>query len=385
MTLGIIGGGIAGLATAIACAKIGREVDMYERAGEFAEVGAGLQIGPNAVSALKLLGAFDLLEPQAVAPDYVRIHDGLSGKLLSSLPLGEQFAHRFGQPYRVAHRADLLSALVETAKTEQNITFHLNSALLRLEIEPDHATCHFSTGQQARHEYLVGADGFRSVVRRSVLNDGPPIFAGHSLYRTLIPMDNAPDIAYVQDVNLWLYPKGHVVHYPVSAGKKLNIVAASEQNWQSKDWSTPVAGAEVAEYFSDAARQLQAVIEKPEGWLKWAAAGHPFSHTWHKHNTILIGDAIHPTLPYLAQGAAMALEDSVCLAHNLRHGTSFDEFVKTRQPRTRKIVETSQQLGKAYHLAGPTRLARNLVIRHTTPGTQLSRLSWLYDWKAPAL
>lgn len=385
MTIGIIGGGIAGLAAAIALAKTGVRADVYEQSAEFDEVGAGLQIGPNAVSALKQLGAFEALEPSTVAPQNIRIMDGLSGKLLTTLPLGKRFENHFGQPYRVAHRADLLFALLDTAKTHPNIKLHLDSQLTRLDIEPDATTCHFGNTRQIKHKTLIGADGFRSVVRRSVLNDGPPIFAGHTLYRALIPIESAPDIANIADVQLWLYPNGHVVHYPVSAGKHLNIVAASEQDWENKNWSTPATPSEVISFYTNATPALQMVLDAPQSWLKWAAAGHPHSNQWSKHTTVLIGDAIHPTLPYLAQGAAMAMEDAVCLAHALKTGNGFAEYATARQERTKKIVSTSSRLGQIYHMKNPQRLARNLVIRHSSTTSQYKQLAWLYNWTAPDL
>jgi salicylate hydroxylase len=252
VTIGIIGGGIAGLASAIALSKIGKEVTLYEKSDAFGEVGAGLQIGPNAVSALKQLGVFDALESANVAPQNIRIMDGLTGRQLTVLPLGDGFKQQFGQPYRVIHRADLLSGLVEGAKACSSINIQLASPLAKLDIDAQSIHCHFTNGFEASHHMLVGADGFRSVVRRSVLNDGPPVFAGHSLYRALIPMTDAPDIANIEDVHLWLYPGGHVVHYPVSAGKSLNIVAASEQDWENRDWSTPAEPVEVIDYFHKA-------------------------------------------------------------------------------------------------------------------------------------
>jgi len=385
VTIGIIGGGIAGLASAIAFSKIGRDVDLYEKADEFGEVGAGLQVGPNAVSALKQLGVFDELEPLTVAPQNIRIMDGLTGRQLSALPLGNSFEQKFGQPYRVVHRADLLTALLNRVKRCSSVEIHLSHALTRLAIEPDTITCHFSNAKEISHQMLIGADGFRSVVRRSVLNDGPPIFTGHSLYRALVPMTRAPDIAHINDVHLWLYPRGHVVHYPVSAGKNLNIVAASEQDWENRAWSTPAEPGEVTGYFPKASAKLADVLQTPESWLKWAAAGHPPTKTWNRHQAILVGDAVHPTLPYLAQGAAMALEDAVCLASFVQKGRKIADFAQTRLTRTSKIVTISRLQGTIYHMANPKRLARNLVIAHTPPNTQLKRLAWLYNWSAPEI
>jgi len=390
VTIGIIGGGIAGLASAIAFSKVGQDVTLYEKSDEFGEVGAGLQIGPNAVSALKQLGVFDELEPLSVAPQSIRIMDGLTGRQLSVLPLGREFEKTFGQPYRVVHRADLLSALVTKARQCPNVDIQLASPLARLDIDEDAIVCHFTNARQATHPMLVGADGFRSVVRRSVLNDGPPIFTGHSLYRALIPMTQAPDIPNINDVHLWLYPSGHVVHYPVSSGSNLNIVAASEQDWENRDWSTPAKPAEVNEYFSKACGRLAEILQAPQSWLKWAAAGHPPTQTWSFRNAILIGDAIHPALPYLAQGAAMALEDAVCMASfyknfHQKKGHPIADFADTRVNRTSKIVATSKQQGSIYHMRNPQRLARNAFLRFTSPEMQLKRLSWLYSWSAPEL
>jgi salicylate hydroxylase len=385
VTIGIIGGGIAGLATAIALGKIGKQAAVYERADEFREVGAGLQIGPNAVSALKQLGAFEALEPTLFSPQNIRIMDGLTGKGLTTLPLGNHFVDYFGQPYRVAHRADLLAALLETAQNDKNIELNLSRALKRLDIEPDSNICHFSDGQTKTHQTLIGADGFRSVTRRAVLNDGPPVFAGQTLYRALLDINEVPDIANVMDVHLWLYPHAHVVHYPVSAGKKFNIVAAVEQNWEQQGWSTPAEPHEVLSCYPKAGTDMATILAAPPQWLKWAAAGHPFSPVWHKHGATLIGDAIHPTLPYFAQGAAMALEDAVWLAFTHKNGGGFSAYARERQPRTKKIVETSTRLGKIYHMSNPGRMARNLIIANASTHRQYKQLEWLYQWQAPEL
>jgi len=385
VTIGIIGGGIAGLASAIALAKTGKDVEVFEKAAAFEEVGAGLQIGPNAVSALKAIGAYDAIEPHAYAPEYILIRDGLTGELLNRLHLGESFEKLFKQPYRVIHRADLLSGLVETAKTFDNIALHTSKALVSLELNPTDNECVFADDMVSHHSLLIGADGFRSIVRRNIINDGPPVYAGHSLFRSLIPIKNVESIKDIKDVNLWLYPHGHVVHYPVSNGKKINIVAAVEQNWEKRGWSLPADSTQVLEHFKNAHDSLMAIISQPQEWLKWAAAGHPHAKNWHRNNAVLIGDAVHPTLPYMAQGAAMAIEDAVCLGHHIKHQRPINEYAQIRQSRTKKIVETSTKLGKIYHMTNPSRIARNLVIKNTSSSGQFKRMAWLYNWQAPQL
>ncbi len=385
ITTGIIGGGIAGLASAIALAKIGKDVEVFEKASAFEEVGAGLQIGPNAVSALKVLGAYDAIEQQAFAPEHILIRDGLTGKLLNRLHLGDSFEKMFKQPYRVIHRADLLNGLLETAKTFSNINLKTSKSLTSLEINKNSNECTFSDDTTTNHEILVGADGFRSIVRRHIINDGPPVYAGHSLFRSLIPIENVKNIQNILDVNLWLYPRGHVVHYPVSNGTKINIVAAVEQNWEKRGWSLPTDSTQVLEHFKKAHDSLMAIISQPHEWLKWAAAGHPHASTWHRNNAVLIGDAVHPTLPYMAQGAAMAIEDAVCLGSHLNNNREIKDYAQVRQARTQKIVDTSTRLGKIYHMTNPSRIARNLVIQNTSSISQFKRMSWLYSWRAPEL
>ncbi len=385
MTIGIIGGGIAGLASAIALAKIGKQVDVFEKASAFEEVGAGLQIGPNAVSALKALGAYKAIEPHAFAPEQILIRDGLTGKLLNRLHLGDSFEKLFKQPYRVIHRADLLNGLLETAKSYDSINLHTSKPLVSLDLNKDTNECTFADDTTSNHDLLIGADGFRSIVRRHIINDGPPVYAGHSLFRSLIPIENIEHINDIKDVNLWLYPHGHVVHYPVSNGEQINIVAAVEQNWEKRGWSLPADTSQVLEHFKNAHDSLMAIISQPQGWLKWAAAGHPFSKIWHKNNALLVGDAVHPTLPYMAQGAAMAIEDAVCLGSHIKNQRPVSEYAQTRQARTQKIVETSTRLGKIYHMTNPTRLARNMVIKSTSSNSQFKRMSWLYSWRAPNL
>lgn len=385
MTIGIIGGGIAGLAAAIAMARQGRDVTVYERAAHFTEVGAGLQIGPNAISALKQIGAFEAIAATAFAPSGIRIMDGLKGRQLGFLPLGEEFEKWFGEPYRVTHRADLLAGLLACAKSCTNIDLKNDRTLKSLEVDKDKPVCHFSNDQTSTHALIIGADGFRSTTRRYVLNDGPPVFFGHTLYRALLPMSEFKNLDHPLDVHLWMYPGGHVVHYPVSGGSKLNIVAATESNWEHRSWNTPATNREVLAKFPKAANAVLDVLEQPEGWLKWAAAGHPPSESWHTKNTVLIGDAIHAGLPYFAQGAAMAIEDGVCLAHFLKSGGNLDLFTASRKQRTDKAVKSAARLGKIYHLSGPARLARNMVIRNTSTRQQYERLSWLYSWQAPSI
>ncbi|HHI82591.1 MAG TPA: FAD-binding protein, partial [Rhizobiales bacterium] len=229
MTTGIIGGGIAGLSCALALARCGHKVEVFERAGAFREVGAGLQVGPNAMSALAELGLARRIAELAVSPPAIRIHDGLSGNLLSQLQLGPEFENRYGQPYRVIHRADLLRVLVEKAAETRNIQLNTSHELIALKQDGKTISATFANGATTSHDRLVAADGVHSVCRKLVFGGKGPVYAGHTLYRALCPIEDYSWLTHSDCVHLWLYPGGHIVHYPVSSGKQMNIVAAVEQ------------------------------------------------------------------------------------------------------------------------------------------------------------
>ncbi len=381
MHIGIIGGGIAGLANAICLARKGHHIDVYEQSPAFEEVGAGLQAGPNMVHILKSMGVFETLEPLAVSPPAIRIMDALSGDQLASIELGERFTSHFGQPYRVVHRADLLGSLVITARNHSNIKLHTNHKLTNIVQNNGEIKCSFTNQQTIIHKHLIAADGVRSRSRRILMDTAQAVYSGHTLYRALVPIDQMLPFTDRDCVHLWLYPNGHVVHYPVSAGKNINIVAVFEQNWEYEGWSCPAPDSEVTTRFSKCCSDLKAILSAPESWLKWAGCGLATPGLWHHGNIAFAGDAVHPTLPYLAQGAAMAIEDAAVLADCISRDNGLQTYQSLRQPRTTRIVETSSRLGKIYHMSGTARHARNFVISSSSTAKQYKKLGWLYNWR----
>jgi len=378
----IAGGGIAGIASALGLARIGREASLLEQAAAFETVGAGLQIGPNAVRALKYLDAWDAVAPASFAPPAIVIRDGHSGRVLQHIPLNG-FERRFGEPYRVIHRADLLAGLVERAESHSGIALatgtHVKSFVDRgghVEVETEAAVI--------PGEALLGADGVRSMIRGELVGDGLPVRHPESLFRALASIDAGTD-SRLAAITLWLCRGAHVVHYPVRGGTALNlVVAAVEARWSGEGWSLPALSPEVLAHLPDIHEDLRNALALPSGWLKWAAASRAPASTWSRGRVALIGDAAHAALPYLAQGAAMALEDAVTLCVSIeRNGTLADAFRAyqvLRMPRTERIVRESRKLGNIYHAAGPLRIARNLVLRMTDPGDFLKRLAWVYDF-----
>ncbi|WP_119269876.1 FAD-dependent monooxygenase [Taklimakanibacter deserti] len=378
----IAGGGIAGLASALALTRSGRAARLLEKAGAFETVGAGLQIGPNAVRALKYLDVWECVAPASFAPPRILIRDGHSGRILQEIALGAEFERRFGEPYRVIHRADLLAGLAERAKQHAGIELAMNAEVTSVADKGGYVEITTPAGSE-RGEALLGADGIRSAVRRSLGQEGALRKHDQILHRALTSFDR-PMPEHLAAITLWLCRRGHVVHYPVRGGKALNIVAAMDGRWESEDWSAPAARQEIMAHFAKIHPDLFQVLAISSPWHKWAAADLAPVTSWSRNRTTLIGDAAHAALPYLAQGAAMALEDAVTLARAAERADSiahaFSAYEALRKPRTRRIAQSSLRLARAYHAGGPLRIARNAVLRMTDPARFLDRMAWIYDF-----
>jgi salicylate hydroxylase len=382
----IAGGGIAGLAGALALARGGRATRVLEKADAFETVGAGLQIGPNAVRALKYLDVWEKVAPASFAPPKIVIRDGRNGGILQKIALGAEFERRFGEPYRVIHRADLLGGLLERAKELCAVELMTNAEVKGFTDKGSYVEVTIRAGLQ-HGEALLGADGIRSVIRRDLGQEAAPRRRGQTLYRALTFLDRPlPD--HLTAITLWLCRRGHVVHYPVKAGRALNVVAAIEGRWESEEWSAPVARQEVMAHFTKIDRDLFDVLAISSPWQKWAAADLIPLASWSRNRTTLIGDAAHAALPYLAQGAAMALEDAVTLARCIVRGDTiaqaFTAYESLRKPRTRRIAAASLSLSRAYHASGPLRLARNTLLRMSDPAGFLDRMAWIYGFDPSA-
>jgi salicylate hydroxylase len=231
---------------------------------------------------------------------------------------------------------------------------------------------------------VIGADGIRSVIREQIAGDGDPVHRGQVIFRALVPLPDVPPAIESDCVTLWFYPGGHVVHYPVSNWRQFNIVASIDSPWRVPGWSENGNSAEVRAAFSRAADDLAELIAAPHSWLKWAGADREPIEIWHDRRIVLVGDAAHATLPYLAQGAVLSLEDACVLAREVSSGAeiadAFARYVAQRRSRTARIQRQSRELAPIYHASGPRRLARNLALSFMSPDSFLNRLSWIYDW-----
>jgi salicylate hydroxylase len=348
-TFHILGGGIAGLASAIAVANSGNRAIVMEKAEKFEALGAGLQLGPNAVRALQKLGAWDAVEPITSSPPEIQIRNGKSGKLVIRMELGKKFEHRFGMPYRVAHRADLLHALLEVAISKSSIEIQTNAEIINFQ----------------KFKNVIAADGVWSKTRQALFPGSAAIVTQEVFHRALVTTTTANEC-----VGLWLYPGGHVVHYPVGHPAKLNLVAITQ-------------GQDVETHFAHACDELKTILTIQPEWQKWPAAFVRPLKRWHQGKVTLIGDAAHASLPYLAQGAAMAVEDAAALGHFLKSENevelAFNLLGSERLKRTERIINASSRSGKIYHLTGALALARDLFLKTAPSGIISQQTSWIYE------
>jgi 2-polyprenyl-6-methoxyphenol hydroxylase-like FAD-dependent oxidoreductase len=380
----IAGGGIAGLAVALGLSRAGQSVRLFEQASAFEEVGAGLQMSPNGVRALKALGAWDAVEPNCVIPSEIHIRDGISGAHLQRIRLGQPFEAQFGAPYRVCHRADLLAGLLASAQARAGIELNTAARVLSATTGTDHAELELSDAKPVTGRAIIAADGIRSTLRRQVCGAVEPVFRGHAIYRALIPLKSVPQEIEADCVTLWLCPGGHVVHYPVSNWRNFNIVAALDVSSGGNGWGEPAPSREVLQGFQQVNDDLQAMLSEPTSWLRWRAADLPELPAWSKENLLLVGDAAHATLPYLAQGAVMALEDAATLSGLITGGYdsgTFAQFAAQRQRRTSRIQSESHKLGRIYHARSLTALARNTALRLGGSGLMQRKTEWIYNWR----
>ena len=389
----IAGAGIAGLTATLALARAGIRVTVFEQAEKLEETGAGLQLSPNATRVLIALGLRERLETVAVAPQAIRVMAGGSGREIVRIPLGDEMELRYGAPYWSMHRGDLQSALVEAVQREQDVNLQLG---VRVEDFAAHVKGISVLGKRGtqvldeRGVALIGADGIWSSVAARLSPPQQLMFRHRTAWRALISADAAPEEFCQPVVHLWLGHDAHLVHYPVKAGRLINIVCIVHDEWSETGWSTAGDRAEMLRHFvrwawSEKARTL---ITIPDRWLKWALYDRTDPFRGGKAPVTLIGDAAHPMLPFLAQGAGMAIEDAAVLADML--GKYLDDpsdalraYEGARWHRTLRAQHYSRRQGRIYELSGPEAFIRNLAMRAMGGVKLRARYDWLYSWQPP--
>jgi 3-hydroxybenzoate 6-monooxygenase len=380
----VAGGGIGGLAAALGLARKNFDVIVLERARALGEIGAGLQLGPNAFHAFDYLGVGDAVRTTAVFVEQLRLMDALSGEEITHLPLGERFRERFGNPYAVAHRGDLHSVLLQACRAHATIELRVDSEVLSYQQDGAGVTVRLASGDAVTGAALIGADGLWSNIRQQIVGDGIPRISGHTTYRSVIPAERMPESLRSSAATLWAGPKFHVVHYPVSGGKYFNLVAIRENGTRELVTSKPVSQQEVCGNFLSLHESAQTIIRLGSDWKQWSICDRdPVDH-WVDRRVALLGDAAHPMMPYLAQGACMALEDAVCLAqmmdmHDYEVEPALAAYCGRRVLRTARVQLQARAIGDyIYHPAGTHARLRNAVMRRGTAEDWYNSLQWLY-------
>ena len=384
----IAGGGIGGLSAALACARAGWSVRLHERAPFFSEIGAGVQLGPNAVKLLHGWGLADALAGVAAFPEQLEVRSALAGDLLGQLRLGTVMTRRYGAPYATVHRADLHGVLLDAAR-QAGVLLRLNHALDGFSQDADAVRVQSGDDPPVEADVLVGADGLWSPVRQWLLGDGPPRATGHLAYRALVRQAALPQALRCNQVTAWLGPQLHVVQYPVRGGDWLNVVAivqdAAPPGLDGWDHGSDGAGLRAA--LAGVCAPLQDLVQAIPAWGLWSLCDRPPMQGACQHalgRVALLGDAAHPMRPYLAQGAGMAIEDAAELGRVLTQAldaamdvpTMLQRYALNRWQRNARVQQRAIRNGQVFHASGVVRWGRDMSMKLL--GERLLDLPWLY-------
>jgi salicylate hydroxylase len=393
-TIFVAGAGIGGLTASLALAKKGFRAVVLEKAEKLEETGAGLQLSPNASRILVELGIEPRLAGRAVVPESINVMSARAGGEICRLPLGEAATFRAGAPYWVVHRADLQAALLAQVEVTPDVELRLGC---QFEDVTKHARGLTVVQRQglSRHQdvanALIGADGIWSSVRHHLFPEVQPQFSGLIAWRGTLAATELPREYTSPRVQLWMGPNAHLVAYPISGGRQINVVAIVAGTWNRPGWSAPGEANEIKQFFASSrwpatARMLASAVDE---WKRWALFTLPEDGEWHEGQIALLGDAAHAMLPFAAQGAAMAIEDAAVLAKSLAEGgadaagvaAALRKYARQRRGRVRKMQRLARRNGRIYHMAGPMAAARDLFIRAIGGKHMMSRQDWIYDWR----
>ena len=393
-TVMIAGAGIGGLTAALAIAQRGFGVAVFDQAQQLEEVGAGIQLSPNASRILIALGLGEQLRRHVVAPEELRVMNARTARILARAPLGAVAEKRYGAPYWVIHRGDLQAVLVEAVRAHPDIVLHLGTRVEDFAIQEDGVTISARASEhrfEDRGAALIAADGLWSNLRRRLGHRRQPRFARRTAWRALAPAAALEPELRAPAVNLWFGTRAHLVHYPVRGGSLLNVVAIIRDNWREPGWSAPGERADIlARYAAPMwSGPTRAILAAPQHWQKWALYDRAPLARWGKGAVTLLGDAAHPMLPYLAQGAAMAIEDAAVLAQRLADtrsdpATAMRRYERQRRARTARAQRAARRNGIVYQLGGPGAFLRTLALSAIGGERLLARYDWLYGWTPAA-
>ena len=387
----IAGAGIGGLTAALALARQGMRVTLLEQAALLEDIGAGLQLPPNASRILAQLGVLEVLRG-AVTPQRLRILRGRDGAALATMALGAAAERRWGAPMLVAHRADLIRALLEVLALTPGVDLRAGVTLTGLsDTGPEIviAAQHGGVGMRLSADVLIGADGLNSLLRDHLQPGSKKLYSGRVAWRSLVEAGDAPAFARTLETSLWLGPKAHLVHYPVRSGTLVNVVAITsdaERSGSGDIWAQAGDAAVLAARFAAWHASARALIAAAPVWRQWPLFDRAPLARWHVGRVALLGDAAHPMLPFLAQGAAQAIEDAAVLARFLAGARNAQDglaaYGAARSARAAQVQAASRRQGWIYHLSGPAAFARDRALAWLGPEKLAARNDWLYGYDA---
>ena len=387
LKVAISGGGIGGLAAALTISRSGQQVELFEKATAFSDIGAGIQLGPNVTRIFQAWGLLDALRSVAVEPERLQVRSATTGSVLGELRLGQTIAARYGAPYLTLHRADLHAALLQ-ALQQTSAVLHLDCVVQNVRQTSQGVSVETSRGEQD-FDALIGADGLWSNTRQQLLRDGAPRRTGHLAYRALIKQADLPERLRSQNVTAWLGPNMHAVHYPVRGGDWLNVVVfvhgAAPDDFQN--WDHSANALDLLTQLAGCCPALQDTVHAAPDWRLWVLHDRPpmdGSQQMAQGRVALLGDAAHPMRPYLAQGAGMAIEDAAELGVALHGVTSrtvpvaLQQYATNRWQRNARVQARAMRNGQIFHATGPMRWGRDAAMKLN--GEKLLDMPWLYGF-----
>jgi len=382
----VVGGGIGGLAAALAIARQNIEVLLLEQAPQIGEIGAGIQLGANAFTALDALGAGEAARNRTVYTDSLTLMDAVDAKEIVRVETGDAYLKRFGNPYGVIHRADIHLSIFEAVQGNPLIHFRTNTQIRQFEQNERGVTVIDQNGERYTADAVIGADGVKSAVRASLHGDEPTP-TGHVVYRAVVNVENMPKDLQINSPVVWAGPHCHLVHYPLRGGREYNLVVTFHSR-QKEVWGvTDGSKEEVLSYFEGIHPLPHQMLDRPTSWRRWATADRDPVDQWSFGRATILGDAAHPMTQYLAQGACQALEDAVTIGEAIKATDgdfveAFKLYEQVRIPRAARVLWSAREMGRIYHAKGVERLVRNQLWVGRTREQFYDALEWLYGWRA---
>jgi salicylate hydroxylase len=378
----VVGGGLGGLAAALALSRKGIPVQVLEQAPEFKEIGAGIQLGPNVFRMFEVLGLTEQMFHWAAFPEDLEFRDSMTAETIVHMKIDKRFHDKYHAPYGVIHRADMLNVIYDACKQSNLIKLATSQKVVSIEDDGSGVTARIDTGETYKGAALIGCDGLWSTVREKVVGDGKPVVSGHIAYRAVLPTAEWPKEYRLSKMIVWCGEKTHLVHYPLRRGELFNLVAVFHSDRYEEGWDTYGDPAELHARFAEKCEPVRTLLQKVNAWKMWVLCDRPPIKNWSKGRITLLGDAAHPMLQYLAQGGNMALEDAVCLANQIEasggdYEAAFKKYQELRYLRTARVQLMARVFGEIYHASGVNRELRNKVLGEWSRQGSID-MSWLY-------